>query len=310
MCEAGYRRLSMFPLETGRRENLEGPRKTNREPGRRRHLSETAREARCLSDPRELLGDSIPSPAPLFVKVYRNVDVEKVYGARFTIWNVLLNDSDAEFKKLLCQLNDLATKHRSAYGAEKLRAGLGDPFSFRSELTLYDTFKDNGFPVIIEPPTAQGSKRKADLAVSLHQREVFFEVITPRPSEDFLGRGGGFAAMDLDLSKKVAGEIVQHFDLTASPTEPTVIGLDGTYNGLDSVNVESAVDRLNRLKVDEFPGEKPDRAPLLSSKARLFVSAVLLFRSNSDSHLAVNPTGPNLNRLEIQALNKVFGLSE
>jgi len=87
----------------------------------------------------ELFKGEIPYSPPLYATIYKGVDVGQIWGQRFTIWNVLLYDSDPAFKAVLQELDALVAKHKSAYGEHRLRNGIkNDPFSFLSELVVYD----------------------------------------------------------------------------------------------------------------------------------------------------------------------------
>jgi len=255
----------------------------------------------------ELLKDKIPDSPPLYATIYKGVDVGQIWGQRFTIWNVLLYDSNAAFKAVLQELDALVAKHKSAYGEDRLRNGINnDPFSFLSELVVYDNFRSFGISPEIEPQAAPGSSKKMDLSVNLDGREILIEVKMPHPPAHLIMQGTGFAPLDFDLSKKLAGEIDQHLDIAAEPTNPTIIMINGLYSALDPFIVGNSIEQLNNLKEDDFPEEPPDRAKLLAERARLFVSAVLLFRSDWEPYMAINTTGLKLSEKEILSLKKIF----
>ena len=249
----------------------------------------------------------IPASPELEVKLYKDDYVERMWGLRFTFWGILLNDSDQYYVLLLKNLDSLVAKHKSSYGEEKLRAGImSDPFSFLSELTAYDIFKSNGIVPIIEPFAGTGTKRLLDLSTTLEGRPILFEVIMPHSSEDMLRQGAGFAPLDFGLSRKIAYDIARHFEFVADPTNPTVVLVNGLYSALDPFIVANSIDELNTLKETDFPQEDMSRARLLANKPKLFVSAVLLFKSNWGSSISTNSSGPRLTDNEISSLKRIF----
>lgn len=259
----------------------------------------------------ELFKDKIPDSPPLFVKVYRDVNVEQIWGRHFSFWNVLLHDNDPEFKTRLRETDGLVGRYKSAYGEERLRSGIaGSFFSFLSELEVYHTFLSNSIVPIIEPYAAQGSKKKMDLSVTLDARQILIEVITPYPPEKMLRRVADFAPLDSDLSKKLAYEIAHHFAGLSKPTSPTVMMVNGAYSGLDPMNLACAIEELNRLTDKDFSNVDQAEAKVLASKGKLFVSAALLYKSNWPPSMTINPTGPELTGTELSILKKVFQLPE
>jgi len=239
----------------------------------------------------ELFKTEIPQSPQLTVKVYDDPNIDQTWGQRFTFWSVLLHDSDPQFNALLRELDLLVAKCRAAYGEKRLSNGIkSNPFSFLSELIAYDAFQSNDIGVDIEPPPAQGSRKKMDFAVNLDNRKIMVEVIAPFPREKMIRRGAGFGPMDSGLSEKLAHEIVIHLEGMGHPTDPVIIMVDGVYSALDPINAEASIDTLN------------NHTPALA----VFVSAVLLFRSNWGNSIWVNPSGPQLTMKEIALLNKIF----
>jgi hypothetical protein len=84
--------------------------------------------------------------------------------------------------------------------------------------------------------------------------------------------------------------------------------VNGLYSGLDYFTVGNSVGKLNALKEKDFPNAEPGQARLLAEKGKPFVSAVLLFSSNSGPLMALNPTGPALSETEFSTLNRIFQL--
>lgn len=237
-----------------------------------------------------LFRNRVPLSPRLHVPVYRNRAVEKAWGRRFTFWNVLLHDADPQFKRLLQELDYLAGKYTSDYGEKLLREGItNNPFSFLSELKVYDTFRANRVMPIIEPRPWPQSKKKLDFSVSLDSRQILIEVIVPLPPEKMLKKAG-FGPMDLYVSRNVADEIKSHFRGIYRPTSPVIIAINGLYRALNPINVESALSNLD-------------------NRTKLFVSAILLFASNYGPSVAWNPNGPQLTQVEISTLTQIFGLS-
>ncbi len=272
----------------------------------RQRVEERIASYRNLS---KLFLNRIPEVMPASATIYKHVDVGQIWGLRFTFWNVLLHDSDPQFKRLLLHLDSMVEKHGLEYCGDRLRNGLkNDPFSFDSELTAYDIFRSTGIEPEIDPPAASESAKKMDLSVNLDGRRILIEVITPQLPADMVKKGGGFAPLDMDLSKKLAGEIVHHFDVLSEPQSPTIIMVNGAYSGLDPVQIESSVDALNSLEQSDFPHENPEQSKLLANKGKLFVSAVLLFGSNWGSYMSLNPRGPNLTEKEVSLLTEIFQL--
>lgn len=255
----------------------------------------------------ELFKDRIPDSPPLYAAIYKGVDVGRIWGERFTFWNVLLHDADPASKAVLQELERFASKHRTAYGEDRLRNQMkNDPFTFLSELIAYDSFCLYGISPDIEPQAGPASDKKVDLSVNLDSREILVEVKTPFPPADLVTQGSGFAPLDFELCKKLAGEMWQHFDITGQPTNQTIVMVDGLYSALDPFIVSNSIDRLNSLKESDFPKLPREHAKLLADRAKLFLSAVLLFRSNSGSSIDTNPSGPRLTEKEISTLKKVF----
>lgn len=257
----------------------------------------------------ELFKNDMPYSPSLFVKVYKDVNVEQIWGRHFSFWNVLLHDTDPQFKARLQETDVLVGRYKSAYGEHRLRSGIsGSLFSFLSELEVYHAFVSSSAMPIIEPYAAKGSKKKMDLSVNLNARQVLIEVITPYPPEKMLRQVASFAPLDFDLSKKLAYEIVHHFADLSQPSSPTVIIVNGIYSGLDPMILAAALDKLNELTEKDFPSVAPAEAAALSSKGKLFVSAALLYKSNWGPSLVVNPHGASLTESEILSLRKILHL--
>ncbi len=236
-----------------------------------------------------LFRNRIPQSPPLRVPVYRDRAIEKAWGPRFTFWNVLLHDEDRQFRRLLQELDRLAGKYAPDYGEKLLRKGItNNPFSFLSELTVYDTFRENSVMPVIELRPSPQSKKKLDFSVSLNSRPILIEVIVPLPPEKVL-RKPGFHPWDMYVSRNVADEIKSHFRGIYRPTSPVIIAINGLYRALDPVNVESALGELD-IRTGQF------------------VSAILLFASNYGPCIAYNPNGPLLTQAEISMLTKIFRL--
>jgi hypothetical protein len=226
----------------------------------------------------------------MHVRIYGDSKVEKHWAERFTFWNVVLNDHDSQFKKLLRKLDAHVGQYESEYGAERLRSGItSDPFSFSSELEVYDAFRMNGIVPIIEPRVSAQSRRNLDLSVDLDCRQILIEVIAPHPREQMVRNGAGFTSWDDNISRNIANEIEHHFEGVSQPTSPIIIAINGLYRGLWPINVESAV--------GGFEG-----------KARQVVSAILLFASNLGPCIAVNPSAPSLTATETSKLTRIFRL--
>jgi hypothetical protein len=238
-----------------------------------------------------LFKGKIPKSPRMSRPAYGDESIENAWRDEFSFWNVLLNDTDPQFKSMLRKLDNLVIKCESAYGRKKLRDGItSNFFDFLSELEVYETFLSHGMKPQIEPTPSSRSIRKMDLSVVLEKRVILIEVITPRVPEEMV-KSAGFRALDLGLSKKVAGDIAHHLSGVSEPTGPVIAIVNGMYSGLDPMNLEPAVEELNR-----FP-----------SGIGLFVSALLLYRSSWGASIAVNPSGPSLTESEISKLKKIFG---
>jgi hypothetical protein len=239
----------------------------------------------------QLFKNEIPQSPALTVKVYDDPRIDQTWGQRFTFWNLLLHDSDPQFRALLKLLNSLVAKYRAAYGEERLRSGINNnPFSFLSELIVYDAFESNGIVTEIEPTPAPSSKKKLDFAVSLDNRRILIEVIAPLPREKMIRQGAGFGPIDDDLSEKLTDEIVAHLKGIDKPKDPVIIMVDGVYRALDPINAEASIPALNSRSTD----------------LATFVSAVLLFRSNWGNSISTNLSGLQLNDKEISTLESIF----
>ena len=257
-----------------------------------------------------LLADHIPVNPPMEASIYKEVDVERVWGKRYTIWNVLVHDEDRQLNELLRELDSFAGIYASAYGEDRLRSGMkNDPFSFLSELIAYDSFRSHGISPEIEPSAGTGSSKRMDLSIKLDGREILLEIIKPFPPGKLVVQGSGFAPLDFGLAEKLAGEVWLHLDITREPANPFMILLDGLYSALDPFIASNSIDRLNRLKASDLSKLTPDQAELLANRAKLFISAVLLFRSNWGSSLSINPSGPSLTGKELSTLRRVFQIS-
>jgi hypothetical protein len=256
----------------------------------------------------ELFKDHVPRCPKLEVKLYRHDDdVERIWGPRFTIWGILLNDTDQYYLRLLHELDSYVAKHKSPYGEDRLRAGItSDPFAFLSELIAYDMFQSKAVVPVIEPPAEPDSRRLLDLSVRLDSRPILLEVIMPHVPADMLRKGRGFAPPDFYLSRKIAYDICHHFEFVTTPTTPTVVLVNGLYSALDPFVVSNSIGELNQLKATSFPQEEERRAELLASRPRLFVSAVILFKSNWGSYMEINPAGPQITEKEDMSLKTVF----
>ncbi len=252
--------------------------------------------------------NQIPEQPPMEASIYKDVDVERIWGKRFTFWNILLHDDDPQFKALLQELDALVASSMQDYGEELLRTGIkNDPFSFLSELTVYESFHSHGVQPMIEPSPSPMSTKKMDLSVDLDNRDIMIEVIAPHgPPGNLIKQGIGFAPWDLGLSKKLAYEIVHHMDVLIEPTHPTIIMVNGIYSGLNPENIQPSIDELQNLKETDFPDDPAELATLLAKKGKCFVSVVVLFKSNRGPCLAINPMGPRLSEKEISSLNDVF----
>jgi hypothetical protein len=239
----------------------------------------------------QLFGNAIPQYFPLTVKVYDDPAIDRTWGQRFTFWNVLLHDSDRQFKALLQLLDSLVARHKGAYGEKRLRAGItNNPFSFVSELIVYDAFESNGIVAEVEPSPTPSSRKKMDLAATLDNRRILIEVIAPLPREKMIRQGAGFIPMDASLSGILANEIVNHLEGVEKPKDPVVIMVDGVYSGLDPINAEASIVYLN------------NRAASLAT----FVSAVLLFKRQCGTSFNVNLSGIQLTYTEISILKNIF----
>lgn len=200
-----------------------------------------------------------------------------------------MHDADPQFKRLIQELDFLAGEYLSDYGEELLRKGIkNNPFSFLSELKVYDIFRVNRVMPTIEPRPSPHSKKKLDFSVTLDSRQILIEVIVPLPPEKMLRRAG-FHPVDLYVSRNVADEIKSHFRGIYRPTDPVIIAINGLYRALDPINVESALGELD-------------------NRTKLFVSAILLFASNYGPCIACNPNGPQLSQVEIGRLTQIFRL--
>jgi hypothetical protein len=94
--------------------------------------------------------------------------VERIWGPRFTFWNVLLHCTDPQFNVLLQTLDAFVVKYRSSYGEKRLRNGMkNDPFSFLSELTVYDLLRSQGLePIYVEDCLRSDSPSPLFLTIS------------------------------------------------------------------------------------------------------------------------------------------------
>jgi hypothetical protein len=238
-----------------------------------------------------LFKGKIPKSPRMSRPAYSDKNIEDAWRDEFSFWNVLLNETDPQFKSMLQKLDGLVTKCESAYGRKKLRDGItSNLFDFLSELEVYETFLSHGVKPRIEPTPSSRSIRKMDLSVVLEKRVILIEVITPRVPGEMI-KEVGFRALDLGLSKKVAGDIVHHLSGVSKPTGPVIVIVNGVYSGLGPMNLEPAIEELNRF----------------SSGIGLLVSALLLYRSNWGASMAVKPSGPSLTESEISKLKKIFG---
>jgi hypothetical protein len=64
---------------------------------------------------------------------------------------------------------------------------------------------------------------------------------------------------------------------------------NGVYSGFDPVIAKNSITELHKLR----------------GKGKTFLSAVLLFRSNSGPYVAINQTGPQLSEKEILSLKTI-----
>ena len=242
----------------------------------------------------ELFKDKIPESPSLTVKVYRDSNVEEKWGGHFNLWGILLNESDSQFKAYLHELNILLEKYgeryRSAYEEKHFFSKvICEVYSFLSEIQVYEIFLSNSVEPIIEPKAAKDSERRMDLSINLCGREILIEIITPNPKERLLKQEVSFAG-DFDLSRKLAYEVTEHFSGLSQPISPTVIVIDGSYSGIDPIVLRYTIEKLQQL--DE----------------KIFISAILLYKSNWRPSMEINPTGPALTKTEISRLREIFAI--
>ncbi len=277
---------------------------TQEEPDLRKRLKGKITSYPNLS---QLFEDKVPDIPDLQRSVYRDPLIEQTWGGEFRFWNLLLHDFDPQFNTYLQEMDVLVAKCKAAYGEERLRPRIEDDFfNFLSELQVYETFLSSGVIPRIEPTPTSESRRKLELSVTLDKSEILIEVITPRVPEKMIRMGTGSAPWDLNLSKKIASEIAHHFDEATVPMNSTLIAVNGIFSGLTPINTESVVDAILNLKEVDFPNSDAELAKMLASKAAVFVSAVLLYKSNWGRCLVINPKGPQLTQIEISRLKEIF----
>lgn len=249
----------------------------------------------------DLFKGRVPDRPTLHYRVYQDTNIKPVLASKFSFWNILLHDADSEFRDQLRELDLLVARCKRIYGPKLLREGIkSDMNSFLSELEVCYTFLTSSIVPSIYPPLHPGSKRKLDLSVNLEGRSLLVEIITPLVPEDIVRKGGGFAPWDMGLSRRVFREIEHHFYGVSSPSSPVIVIVDGAYSGIGPLELDAVVAIMNANL------ESTTHTEFANSKARLFVSALIVTKNPWQPYMTVNPAGPKLNPNEIVVLNRVF----
>lgn len=172
-----------------------------------------------------------------------NKQKRKEFDKRFSIKDILKRVDEPYWFYFLIELARLSKISSVAFNEKQIINKIkNDPFTAKWEFELIEYFKRRDIKIIDSEPKITKEGNNLDFKINLINKNVLVEANVQFLKEKEWNDGKArFAPIDALIPVKVANKVNKN--KIKSVNFPVILAIDGTYSGLDSINLISSKDK-------------------------------------------------------------------
>ena len=165
------------------------------------------------------------------------------FDKRLNIQDIFDRASNPYWFNFLIKLAELSKISSSIFNNKQIVNKIkNDPFTAKWEFELIQYFKENDIKIIDSETKISEGNNNLDFKINLINQDILVEAnVQFLKEKEWNGGKAKFAPIDALIPIKVANKVKKN--KIKNFKSPVVLAIDGTYSGLDSINLSSCKDK-------------------------------------------------------------------
>jgi len=170
-------------------------------------------------------------------------EVQPHFDKRFNIQDIFKRSNETYWFNFLIRLAELSKISSSVFNPKQIINKVkNDPFTAKWEFELIEYFKKKKIKIVDSESKITETGNNLDFQINLKNENVFVEANVQFLKEKEWNNGKAkFAPIDALIPVRIANKVNKN--KIKNSELPVILAIDGTYSGLDSINLQSCGDK-------------------------------------------------------------------